>query len=1615
MAINAADNASRHSYNSHGSSFLGLTFRHGKSNSDGLDEDAKGPLGLNLLHDAPDPIVDFVFVHGLGGGSRKTWSYSSDLKHFWPRWLPEDSNFHDVRIHSFGYNSDWTSMKPDVSNISDFALALLNALRYVESIRLPERTPIIFIVHSMGGLVVKKACLLAWNDPAFEHLAPRFRTVVFFATPHRGSDGASVVNSVLRLSFAHSPRQYVEELERGSGTLQDINEYFRHIADKLELYSFFETVKTTFVFSGVGNVMIVDRSSATLDYPHEQRFPVQANHRGICKFEARHDSKYLLVKSVLASIVRARGEARLVAKAQERKGQLKTLQGFLNAPDKPEDDLTSLRDTRANSHACSWIESKSYFSVWRDHFESPQFLWLRARPAYGKSVLASYVVDHLTAAGYDCSYFFFKHRHPQKSKISGLLRSIAHQMSMPAGNHAVRESLLDLKEDDVHINDDDDEQAIWRKVFAGGIFRTTFRRPQYWVIDGIDECDHGTTIFPLLAKLENFPLLRVFLTSRDSNELSKSSSQLKSRLVNEEISMHDTRQDIQTYAEEQVAQLNLEDDDTRQYVTATIMGKSSGCFLWVKLVLKELEDAHLRSSIEQILEDVPEGMDPLYSRILDLMSKQIPASSKALVHTILTWIMCAVRPLTFGELHSALAIDIGEQIYRLRQALDSMCSQLVLVDSNRVVHPVHETARDYLLGTTDSEWGISRAKGSTRLLESCLKYLTGQEMANFRNRRTVSALDTRQERSPFSSYACVAFSDHLRTATASSDHLLILLAKFLETNVLSWIELLVREYRSVHYLTVAAKNLKLFLERRTKYKSPLGKEFSTADAWSVDLERIATKFGKSLLNSPAAVFSLVPALCPSQSAIRKQFGRDARGIEVSGNELATWDDRLSCIIHRGKAPSAVACAEEVFAVGFSKPPGLIWTYGISTCQEKYSMAHPESIRILAFSSAGDLLASSGREHLRIWNALEGSCLFAFRTRLEPLSVVFAQNDKLVMAASKGNHTCSWDLRGGGTEQDTCSWYDAERSVISQNVPSVVAFNRERSLLAAVYKGFPISLWEIEDYSFLGYVHRDPAQLGDLAPPRGLDKKAAHAHVEAMIFNPKTDQLVASYADGELCCFDPWSQELETKENVYIQTMACSPDGRTLACGDSCGTIQLRDFRTLRLLYKIVAFDDPIRSLTFTANSLRLLDIRGSTCNVWEPSALVRSEQTDDQSTSDAMERSPVIVESDDAEDVNLLTALVPGPGSSILLGNEEGNVAMFDVMKEVASQAQVLYNHVAGAPVSALSWCEPAAIFASADLSGQIVLSKMTSMVDSANSSCVKVFEDRLVGQAIRSVILDASGRRLLVLTSETAYLYATTGEIIDSLGNADRTHTWLSDPVDPGNLLCLNSSGLRIFDWFTLRQKSSVSFINRAITDVIGPQPVIKQTALIPKSKKILLRFVTSRPRSQSTSLRIFYLQNVSATQAGENPRHPHLSPARSGVEPKPLLTEPKDGLEPTQDPIKSTEDEDAFVLPQRLGEGLEPLSKQLEMIIGTIPNTSEVAFLNKTLWVCTVDIDKSEAETSYTRYFFVPHEWITNNEDMMIRVTAQKDVVLAKQDKVIIFRRGLRHGEKVTLETER
>lgn len=109
-----------------------------------------------MISSVPEPVADFIFVHGLGGGSRKTWAKSEKDGHYWPKeWLAKDPNFQSVRLHSFGYKADWQEMKNSILGIEDFALSLLGEMQNNPGIR-KTSTRIVLIGHSMGGIIIKK-------------------------------------------------------------------------------------------------------------------------------------------------------------------------------------------------------------------------------------------------------------------------------------------------------------------------------------------------------------------------------------------------------------------------------------------------------------------------------------------------------------------------------------------------------------------------------------------------------------------------------------------------------------------------------------------------------------------------------------------------------------------------------------------------------------------------------------------------------------------------------------------------------------------------------------------------------------------------------------------------------------------------------------------------------------------------------------------------------------------------------------------------------------------------------------------------------------------------------------------------------------------------------------------------------------------------------------------------------------------------------------------------------------------------------------------------------------------------------------------------------------------
>lgn len=106
------------------------------------------------------------------------------------------------------------------------------------------------------------------------------------------------MTSILKVTYGKKP--YVKELQRNSSLISTVNDTFRHYAQDLRLWSFYETLPTNVLIS---NTLVVDKFSAILGYAQERIALLNADHRGVCKFENPSDPNYKTIRNALSATV----------------------------------------------------------------------------------------------------------------------------------------------------------------------------------------------------------------------------------------------------------------------------------------------------------------------------------------------------------------------------------------------------------------------------------------------------------------------------------------------------------------------------------------------------------------------------------------------------------------------------------------------------------------------------------------------------------------------------------------------------------------------------------------------------------------------------------------------------------------------------------------------------------------------------------------------------------------------------------------------------------------------------------------------------------------------------------------------------------------------------------------------------------------------------------------------------------------------------------------------------------------------------------------------------------------------------------------------------------------
>ncbi|KAI1112902.1 hypothetical protein F5Y14DRAFT_463011 [Nemania sp. NC0429] len=259
----------------------------------------------------PDAKVDIILVHGLNGDPEKSWTAKNGV--FWPvDLLPQSLREARANILVYGYNADVYSKKHGSSPSDNFiymhAQTLVTSLTHYRKDELTSLNPIIWVCHSLGGILVKRALLYSNDLRTSQHEDYRSIYVstygiVFLGTPHTGADIATwgtvlqaMSDAVVPRSFFQSESVLLKTLKRDNETLQNINNHFLDVYQRFKILMAHENHKTD--MRGT-KMLVVDATSAGPQLPGVTYYAIEATHSGMCKFENRNAPGYRTIASAI--------------------------------------------------------------------------------------------------------------------------------------------------------------------------------------------------------------------------------------------------------------------------------------------------------------------------------------------------------------------------------------------------------------------------------------------------------------------------------------------------------------------------------------------------------------------------------------------------------------------------------------------------------------------------------------------------------------------------------------------------------------------------------------------------------------------------------------------------------------------------------------------------------------------------------------------------------------------------------------------------------------------------------------------------------------------------------------------------------------------------------------------------------------------------------------------------------------------------------------------------------------------------------------------------------------------------------------------------------------------
>lgn len=360
---------------------------------------------------------------------------------------------------------------------------------------------------------------------------------------------------------------------------------------------------------------------------------------------------------------------------------------------------TTWKQTRKVGNAALFASLAEY-QEWKDYSSSCTLLYT-GKLGSGKSVLLANIVDDLNIhARYDTivvAYFFCRYDIPKSLKARTIIGSLAHQLLRTIPDLTmVAEAWEETRSTD---NTDRVVELICRGFPSS--------RNAYFILDGLDECEHAEreAVAQGLREIQQMLKLQLLISFRvePNNGLDFIAKQFA---VTQIASIPEDNPDIEAYIEAELEhcleskKLVIGDATLILDIQDALVKGSQGMFLWVALQIESLCGMRTDEAIRVALADLPKDLSETFSRILHKSGESGQSYQTRILHLV----VAASRPLTTDELREALSVVPGDTKWtpsRLPNNINlalACCGCLLTVDEEETtIRFVHHSVKQFLL------------------------------------------------------------------------------------------------------------------------------------------------------------------------------------------------------------------------------------------------------------------------------------------------------------------------------------------------------------------------------------------------------------------------------------------------------------------------------------------------------------------------------------------------------------------------------------------------------------------------------------------------------------------------------------------------------------------------------------------------------------------------------------------------------------------------------------------------------------------------------------------------------------------------------------------------------